>query len=217
MSIKFKHPFSTIIAGPSSSGKSYFVNNFLNNVHDMCDTSFTQIFWHYGTWQNLYDKVKNVNFIEGLPEIENIREHEPQLIIIDDLMREADEQIVDIFTKWSHHKNLSVFFITQNLFHQGKGQRDIPLNANYIIYFKNPRDKAQILHLSRQVYPENTKFIQEAYNDASSQPHGYLIFDLKQNTPEWGRFRTIRDGVTYVYIPRKKCKYPSIDSPNVIE
>lgn len=147
--IKFKHPFSAIIAGPSGSGKSYFVNNFLNNIHVMSDTSFSKIYWHYGTWQKLYNNISNVTFLEGLPDIENIDGREPQLIIIDDLMREADERIVDIFTKWVHHKNLSVFFLTQNLFHQGKGQRDISLNAHYIVYFKNPRDKAQILHLSR--------------------------------------------------------------------
>ena len=63
-------------------------------------------------------------------------------------MREVDGRIVDIFTKGSHHRDLNVFYITQNLFHQGKGQRDISLNASYIIYFKNPRDKRQIKHLA---------------------------------------------------------------------
>lgn len=118
----FKHPSTSIIAGPSGNGKSYFVNNFLQNMHTMSDTNFEKIYWQYGTWQSLYDKISKVIFVEGLPDIENIKSDKPQLLIIDDLMREADERAVDIFTKCSDHKNLSVFFLTQNLFHQGKGQ-----------------------------------------------------------------------------------------------
>ena len=54
---------------------------------------------------------------------------EPVLMILDDLMRETNASIVDIFTKGSHHRQISVFYITQNLFHQGRGQRDISLKA----------------------------------------------------------------------------------------
>lgn len=34
--------------------------------------------------------------------------------------------------------------VFHNLFHQSRGQRDISLNARYIIFFENPRDRAQI-------------------------------------------------------------------------
>ncbi|KAG8229448.1 hypothetical protein J437_LFUL005553 [Ladona fulva] len=47
-------------------------------------------------------------------------------------MMEIDASIVNLFTKGAHHWNLSVIFITQNLFHQGKGRRDISLNSHYI-------------------------------------------------------------------------------------
>lgn len=56
--------------------------------------------------------------------------------------------------------------------------------------FKNPRDRQQILHLSRQVYPTNPRFIQEAFTDATTEPFGYLLFDLTQTTPDNLRFRT---------------------------
>lgn len=57
-------------------------------------------------------------------------------------------------------KKSKSFFITQNIFHQGKGQRDTSLNAYYIVIFKNPRDKAQMRHLAQQVFPENPKILQ---------------------------------------------------------
>ena len=69
--------------------------------------------------QPLYD-LDTVNYYQGLPDLSLFSGKEAELIIIDDIMREADGRIVDIFTKGSHHRNLSVFYITQNLFHQGK-------------------------------------------------------------------------------------------------
>ena len=154
----------------------------------------------------------NIEFKEGLPQADDYsRDNElKKLVIIDDLMRESSNNtVVDLFTKMSHHCNLSVIYITQNLFHQGNGQRDISLNSNYIVLFKNPRDRAQIQHLARQVCPENPKFLQEVYFDATIRPHGYLLLDLKQTTPENCRYRTCIfpfDKYHFVYVPRKQIK-----------
>lgn len=149
-----------------------------------------------------------MEFREGLPSSGALNDNTPKLVILDDLMRESSNgSVVDLFTKGSHHKNMSVILISQNLFHQGKGQRDISLNTGYIVAFKNPRDRVQISHLARQVVPENPRFVQEAYFDATSRPHGYLLIDLKQSTPENCRFRTCvfpTDPHHYVYVPRKQ-------------
>ena len=58
-----------------------------------------------------------------------------------------DNRIVNLFTKGSHHRNLSVTYIVQNLFHQGKVKRNISLNSHYLVLFKNPTNV-----LSVQVY-----------------------------------------------------------------
>lgn len=208
MDPRWVHPWSAIVAGPSSCGKSYFVKNFINYIEDMSDVKFPRIIWYYSESQPLYrsKELKSVEFQEGLPSCSDFTGEHPILIIIDDMMRESNEQIVDIFTKGCHHKNLSVFFITQNIFHQGRGQRDISLNANYIVLFKNPRDRAQIQHLARQVYPTNPRFLQDAYYDATLIPHGYLLLDLKQATPENCRVRTClfpNDPAHIVYVPKE--------------
>ena len=51
------------------------------------------------------------------------------LIIFDDLMTEAkcDQRIADLFTKGSHHRNISIVYLTQNVFPQGRACRDIAL------------------------------------------------------------------------------------------
>lgn len=176
----------------------------------MCDVDFRKIIWYYDEMQPLYENGAGIEYVQGLPDMSSFTGLHPTLIILDDLMSEAGKSVVDIFTKGSHHRNLSVFYITQNLFHQSKGQRDISLNANYLVYFKNPRDRSQINHLARQIFPENFKYVQEAYADATSRPHGYLLFDLKQNTPEQYRLRTNilpDEQPAFAYVPKKGYKY----------
>ena len=206
MDVRMRHPFTALVSGPTGCGKSYFVRELLRHRASHIDVTFHDVIWCYGEWQPLYDKVRKemgVKFHEGV--LHNVpKDGKPRLVVIDDLMREADAHVVDMFTKGSHHRNLSVIFITQNLFYQNRGQRDISLNAHYIIVFKNPRDAAQITYLARQIVPENPKFIQEAYRDATSTPHGYLLIDLKQSTDDTVRYRTlIFDKQPVIYVPKK--------------
>lgn len=204
MDSSWKHPFSAIISGPSGCGKSVFVLHFLEHLWEMCKEPFSEIIWYYGQYKP--DSVKApVVFREGLPDLESVYGPGSKLLIIDDLMRESDARVVDLFTKGCHHGNISLLFITQNIFHQGKGQRDMSLNTHYMVIFKNPRDKAQIRHLARQVCPERPLFLQEAYTDATSNPFGYLLLDMKQETPDEFRFRTCifpTDPINYVYVPK---------------
>ena len=80
---------------------------------------------------------KNFRFKEGLPADFDDTKDKPCLIILDDLLNEAySKDACDLFTKGSHHRNISVILTTQNFFHQGRYCRDISLNANYIGYWK---------------------------------------------------------------------------------
>lgn len=100
------------------------------------------------------------------------------------------KSVCELFTKGSHHKNLSIILITQNVFHQGKYCRDISLNCKYLVIFKNPRDKSQIYPLARQIFPENPQSFIKVYKEATSKPFGYLFLDLTQLTHDLLRFRT---------------------------
>lgn len=210
MDLRWKHPFTAIIAGPTSCGKSCFIKRFLNEINSMVDSDIHEILYCLPQNQPTDRFFERYTISRGIPDIDNFDDLKPRLIVLDDLMSEADGSVVDLFTKGSHHYNVSVIFVTQNIFNQGKGRRDISLNTHYIVCFKNPRDKQQINTLSRQVCPENTKYIQDAYKDATTQPFGYLLFDLKQSTPDLYRFRTniftSDNPANIVYIP-KNYKY----------
>ena len=92
--------------------------------------------------------------------------------MLDDLMDSAySTKVSQLFNKGSHHRNISLVLITQNLSQQGPSSRDILLNSKYIVVFKNPRDKTQIVHLARQVYPENISSFHKTYLDVYKDPH----------------------------------------------
>ena len=76
------------------------------------------------------------------------------------------------------------------------------LNAYYLVIFKNPRDQNQLATLARQMYPGNSKFLIEAFKDATQQPYGYLLIDLKPDTEERIRVRTniFPDDTQIVYV-----------------
>ena len=105
-----------------------------------------------------------IEFVKGIPtplEQDSCFDvNKRNLIVFDDQMIEAskDKRIVNLFTRGSHHRNLSAIYIVQNLIHQGKGSRSISLNSHYLVLFKNPRDKLQILTLAKQMYPGQTDF-----------------------------------------------------------
>ena len=190
MDVRWPHPFTCVVAGPTGCGKTEFVKQLIRYVEDMVTPVPTKIIWNYGEWQPAYQPLLDkVDFVQGPPELP-LYNLEPLLVVIDDQMHGVDQRISSLFTKGSHHGNLSVIYIVQNLFDQHKEHRTISLNAHYLVIFKNPRDGSQIVHLAKQMYPGKTHYICQAFALATRKPHGYLVVDLKQTTPERMRLRS---------------------------
>ena len=101
-----------------------------------------------------------------------------------------DERIHNVFTKGSHHRNLSIIFLLQSLFHQGEISRATSLKSHYLVLFKNPREKMQVMTLAWQIYPTGTETFRKKYEELVSRPHGYLLLDLKPNTEDRCRLKT---------------------------
>ena len=145
-SIPFLSPCTAIISGATASGKSTFIFKVLRNLRYMFNEPVYRVYYFYGAWHDLQFSALNNAFIANL------------------------------FSREAHHRNISVFLILQNLFHQGKYCRDISLNTHYFILFKNPRDVHQIRHLGSQL--GICKKLLEAYRDATASPFSYLLIDL---------------------------------------
>ena len=119
----------------------------IENAAHLITPTVHNIVYCYGQWQKEFKKCDNkVSFHEGLIPREQIfpinsQESSTQhtLLIIDDLLgKEYTSLVRDIFIKGSHHNNISVIFVTQNLFLPHKDYRTLSLNAHYLVVFKNP-------------------------------------------------------------------------------
>ena len=70
---------------------------------------------------------------------------------------------------------------------------------------ENTTDKKQFTYLARQVHPEDSSGLYEAYLEATKQPHGYLVLDFEQDTDGLLRFRTRifpGEGPSALYTPQ---------------
>jgi GTPase SAR1 family protein len=185
------------IVGPSGSGKTCFVSKLLQR-QNMFKTNFNKIYWHEGgggesgVTESERCKIPGVQYIKGFDNNWLSRLRPGDVIVIDDLYQEANKEdnFNDLFTKISRHGSVTVIFITQNLFHSGGEHRTRNLNVQYLVLFKNPRDATVIDYVSRQAYPNNRRFLMDAFADATKEAHGYLFLDFTQQCKDDLRVRT---------------------------
>jgi hypothetical protein len=207
---RLKVPSNAIISGPTQSGKTELMTKILLHRKILFSEEFDRIVWSYTHWQPAYDRIKqlipNIEWVVGFPPTlyETFDPSIKTLLVADDAMGTCEDLIAKIFTMGSHHLSLSIFYLVQNFFTQSKHSRTISLNAHYIFLLKNPRERSQVGFLARQMFPTNVRYMQAAFNDATKEPHSYLMVDCRQESNDAYRLRTsILPGETqYVYLPK---------------
>jgi CheY-like chemotaxis protein len=209
--LKLCHPFTMLVTGPTQSGKTVFVLKIISQVDRLIDPAPKRILYCYTEYQpKSFDAfaARGVNFFKGIPSLEMFDGSTPTLLVLDDMMEQLDENISMLFTRVSHHRDLSVIFLSQNMFPKNPHARTISLNAHYMVLFKSPRDVNQFAVLARQMFSSNYKFAVEAFEDATSEAHGYLLVDMKPQTEDRLRLRTkiFPDEQTYVYVDSRLYK-----------
>ena len=209
--ISFRHPTTILIAGPTQAGKSFFFKQVLEN--DLIQPSPSRVIYVYGDshpdLSNLKLEYDSVEFVQGIKKFQTllptIDPSERNVVVIDDQMQEAGnmEEVANLFTKGSHHRNITAVYIVQNVFDKGKIHRTISLNSHYIVLFKNPRDQGQARTLAQQIFPTQVKFFMKAFENATQKQHGYILLDLHPLTPEEVRVRShiFRNEDVEIYTP----------------
>ena len=194
--VKLSHPFRMLISGGRGVGRTVFTKKMLKDVTSVIDNPPKRIVWCYAKHQpalldELLKIVPGIEYVEGIPEnLESMFNRSvSNLVILDDLMDEGGDSkaVSQLFTR-GRHDNLSVIFLTQNLFHPK--QRNISLNSDYMVIFKNVRDKSQFTNLAKQFMPNHVNFMKWVFQDATRLPHSYLFLDMKPETEEELRIKT---------------------------
>lgn len=205
-SLKLKIPCNGIVAGPAQAGKSTLVARMIAKAGQIFHPRPKSILFAYGEYDDRIHKLQKMgcHVIAGLPTEETIDAlAKPALIFLDDLMLEAsDKYLQDLFTRKSHHKNLGVFFITQNLFN--KAVLVARMNSHYIFLMRAPNAALHIRTIGTQLFPGQLKYFLDAYKKATERPFNYLLIDLHPSTPTQLRLRTdiFPDEDQTVFLPK---------------
>jgi len=209
MDLSFKHPFTMMVSGCTSSGKSVWTCSLVENLSKMVCPVPNQVLWCYSEYQDLYDQLEKMPYVslhEGLPDLQYLTEtkNKSKLIILDDLCStdsKKNTEITTMFVRKSHHANCSVICLVNNLFLSN--MRTSRLNCHYLVLMRSLQDRSQIITLGRQLFPDNSKLLISAYKKATTTPYSYLLVDLEQNTKDDLRLRTkiFPNQTTEVFVP----------------
>ena len=176
-----------LVSRPSRSGKTTFVSSLLKRRKTIYNKPGGNIYWLY--------KVQNDDFVQNLTTTAHfynemvtmnwLKEHElppNSTIVIDDMASGATEDTAQLFSVGSHHYNVNIIFLCQNLFSKYRYFRDISLNSTYVVLFKNVKDKLQITNFAKQFAPGRNKAFVEIFVKATKNPYTYLLLDNHQKT-----------------------------------
>ena len=223
LELHFKHPATILLSGPTGCGKTRFVRSILEEK--LIEPFPTRLIWVYGEWQGDYDQIKiiypEIEFMKGYSDdiYDSLEPTERNLLILDDQMSEASDtkSLAKLFTKGSHHRNVTILYLVQNMFDQGKSSRTVSLNSHYTVVFRNLRDQSQFRTMARQLLPKNSQWLIDAFTDATVRPFGYLVIDNSPQCDPVFRFRTniLRGELPTVYCDREGAyKRPRSESPS---
>jgi len=176
--------------GPSGSGKTFFTTELVTKNLHLFKRRPKAIYFCYSIWQPSYNTMKKngVKFYQGIPDTKLLPKWFPKggLLIMDDLMEEAgnDKRVLDLFTKESHHRDITVMYLTQDMFPPGKFAKSISRNAHYVITFKNPRDNVGLRNLLTQAFPMRWKEVLTTYQRITQRPYGYMVLDFHPSSSD---------------------------------
>jgi nicotinamide riboside kinase len=111
MSLPFRHPFTALVAGPTSSGKSTLIRRFIHELHTLVAPQIVEVIYCLPAGQPFIQNFPDyVRFHEGIPDFEQFSDRKSRLLILDDLQSSSKQDIAEVYTRKSHHYNISVIF-----------------------------------------------------------------------------------------------------------
>ncbi len=208
----FNSPTTMVLSGCTQSGKTTWVKRLLLQLsHMFPENPPSRVLYCYAIYQEAFTEMQgmeeHLEFHEGLPSsefIDNFRETGHHcVIVLDDMMEQISKSrdVQNLFTRGSHHQNITVIYINQNFYCEGSCSRTINRNAHYIVLFECA-DLLQIEIFGKQM--GMCKPLVNAYMDAVSEDYGYLVVDRSPSRNRLHQLRTkvFKEDTTIVYVPK---------------
>ena len=211
--VRFQIPSNMLIVGPTSSGKTTWLQNLIKNKKDYFDTPPETMLLFYKEHQKAYDFMedfmrKNATKKELFPVFkkyktppQNVEELKdifhtypkkiPKIVVFDDYLDEIGPALKHLFTVLTHHYNCFTIFLSQTLFDKKNDLRTLSINTQYMVLFNNPRDRMSISQLAKQVFPGKVALLNQAYQKVTrGRGYGYLLLDFHQRQDDRVRIRS---------------------------
>ena len=180
-------PCNSCVSGVSGSGKTTLVHKILTYKDDLYDKPVHEVLYCMSVDQPLFTEMRKtvpgLKFRRGIPSEEDLNVFTDGsrhcIVVLDDLMEEVVRSVEaqNLFTKFAHHKFISVLYIAQNLYAQGKCSRNLSMNTHYFFILSNPRDISQIGILAKQTGLGD--ILKNSYRESVlKKPYGYLLVSL---------------------------------------
>ena len=189
-------PATILISGPPLSGKTHWAMRLIEESHRLMNPVPTNIVWFYGQDTDDLQRIRErgIRTVDGMPEngFEDYISGNTNLFVFDDMMTDvsSDKSLTRLVTRASHHRNISVLFLTQDHFYNGTERKAFIRSAHYLVLFKNPLDFSTIYAIANKIAPKNVKGFLRMFQAATNKPNGYLFVDGRQSTPSNAKFRT---------------------------
>ena len=160
LELHFKHPSTILLSGFTGCAITRFVRRILEER--LIDPFPTRLIWVYSEWQDDYDKVKTtypeIELMKGYSDdiYDSLEPSDRNLLILVDQMSEARDtkSFANRFSKGSYDRNITILYLVQHMFDQGKSSQTVSLNSLFTVLFRNIRDQSQFRTRARQIIPK---------------------------------------------------------------
>lgn len=179
--------FRMVVSGSSSTGKSHYVQDLLENKNGILHANLDKIVYLRGVETEKDKKMRakfgsKIKVFEGIPSEEILlkacenKEKKNQVLVLEDLDDEVSKSpvIAKFFSAYSHHLQCSIIYTTQNFFKNGPERLSIMRNSTHLILFNINLDETVIRLIAQKIYPKNPSTLVELYEKITAQPFNHL-------------------------------------------
>lgn len=202
MDTKLHAPFTMLVAASSNSGKTKLVRDLVVNNMLTMDKRIDELVWLHHKNAKDEELIRDitgsmnipVRFIEGYPDGEisdsslfTADSKQLKCLVIDDIVHNAirSPSFTELFTIISHHENMIVIGILQNLYAYTPSQRqqinNIIRNCSYLVLFPERRSLAACRQIATAYFSGEQYRLLEPFKAVmkdSAARYQYLVIDF---------------------------------------